>query len=79
MEKLNLINYNFQTKKPTLRKPKKTACGVRSNRMKSFLKNKSRSFHRFWIISHSQNRWRTDSLNQKVCRKDKEVKSIFKT
>ena len=30
-----------------LTKPKKAACSVRSNRVKSFLKNKSSSFHKF--------------------------------
>ena len=30
-----------------LRKPVKAACGIRSNRAKSFSKNKARSFHKF--------------------------------
>ena len=61
----------------TLRKPKKTACGVTSNKVKSFSKNKARSFHNFELYPIRK----IDGAlsHQKVCRKDKEVTLIFET
>ena len=53
---LNIKNKWFCNKSSfefILRKPKTSTCGVRSNKVKSFLKNKARSFHNFWSILHS--------------------------
>ena len=55
------------------RKPKIAACDARSNRVKLFSKNKSSSFHKFWTLLPSWNRWSTVSSEILQKRKRDEV------